>query len=458
MKDKSFLKQLLLIALPISIQSLFQASLSVIDQFMVGQLGEASISAIAFSGKFMGILSFTIFAISGTASIMIAQYIGNKDKDGVKKTFSLNLMLGLVIGVLFFILGFFFTKNIISLYTNDQAVIPIGTTYLKYVAWTIFPILGSSLMNAYLQNNKKSYMTMIAGLFSVVCNTLMNWLLIFGVDGVIPALGVEGAAIATLATQYISFTILLIFTIVTSHKSEYKLSFKAIKFSKAFIKTNMIIAAPLILTEFMWSLGESVYAVIYGHISTEAMAAMANISPVISLSIGFFSGLATASGILTGQRLGEKDEVGAYKYAKRFIIIAIVGSLLMGLVLILIARPYANIYKVSDISKQMTVNIMIVYSLVLWTKVSNMVCGRIIQSGGRTVFNLIINLLGTWAFGIPLGFLAANVFNLEIQWVYLLISLEELIRCLLCFGLIKTKKWIHFISSDKEDVLEEATL
>ena len=122
MKDKTFLKQMLLIALPISIQSLFQASLSVIDQFMVGQLGEESISAIAFGGKFMGILIFTIFAISGTASIMMAQFIGNKEKKGVNKAFSFNLYLGLIVAAIFFVLSFFFTKPIISIYTSDDAV------------------------------------------------------------------------------------------------------------------------------------------------------------------------------------------------------------------------------------------------------------------------------------------------------------------------------------------------
>jgi Na+-driven multidrug efflux pump len=143
------------------------------------------------------------------------------------------------------------------------------------------------LLSAYLQNNKKSILTMISGFICIICNTLLNWLLIYGI-GIFPELGVKGAAIATMVTQYVGCTILIIFAIVVSRKSEIKLGFD-VKFDKKFIKTNMIIALPLIITEFMWSLGESIYAGIYGHMSNEAMAAMANISPVISLSIGFFS-------------------------------------------------------------------------------------------------------------------------------------------------------------------------
>lgn len=455
MKDKTFLRQMLLIALPISIQSLFQASLSVIDQFMVGQLGEASISAIAFGGKFMGILTFTIFAISSTASIMMAQFIGNKEKKGVNKAFSFNLYLGLIVAAIFFVLSFFFTKPIISIYTSDDTVIPLGVSYLKIISFNVFPILGGALLNAYLQNNNRSYLTMIAGLFSVICNTLLNWLFIFGFKA-IPAMGVSGAALATLITQYLAFTMLLIFTFFTVHKSEYKINPLKCEIDKAFVKKNMIIAAPLIITEFMWSLGESIYATIYGHMSTNAMAAMANISPVISLSIGFFSGIAAASGILTGQKLGEKDKDGAYLYAKRFIIIELVGSVIMGLLLIALAVPYSKIYKVSQESKDMTVSIMIVYSIVLWAKVSNMVAGRIIQSGGKTIFNLVINLCGTWVVGIPLGFLAANVFNLSIGWVYFVISIEEIVRCILCFILIKSKKWIKFIATEGELTPQEA--
>ena len=444
MKDKSFIKSLFLIALPISIQSLFQSSLSVIDQFMVGSLGEQPINAIAFSGKYLGILNYTIFAISGTASIMMAQYIGNKENNGVKKAFLFNLILSLGVGIIFFILGFFAPNFIISLYTNDQIIIGLGADYLKIVSLNIFPLLLSSLLSAYLQNNKKSILTMISGFICIICNTLLNWLLIYGI-GIFPELGVKGAAIATMVTQYVGCSILIIFAIVVSRKSEIKLGFD-VKFDKKFIKTNMIIALPLIITEFMWSLGESIYAGIYGHMSNEAMAAMANISPVISLSIGFFSGVSTAAGIMTGQKLGERDENGAFTYAKRFCIIGVIGSFIMGLLLIVIAKPYSNIYKnLSELSRQMTVSIMIVYSLVLWSKVSNMISGRIIQSGGKTTFNLVINLLGTWVFGIPLGLLAANVLKLDIELVYLMISIEEIIRCTLCFILIKSKRWIKII-------------
>ncbi len=450
MKNQSFIKKLLLIALPISIQSLFQSSLSVIDQFMVGQLGEESISAIAFCGKYMGIISFTIFAITGTASIMMAQYIGNNDKEGVKKTFSLNITLGAIVSLIFLLLGLLIPNIILSLYTNDLAVIPLGTIYLRIVALTILPILANSMMNSYLQNNNKAYISLIVGLISVIVNTILNAILINGVNGFISPMGVKGAAIATLTTQYLSFILLLIFTIFVSRRSEFKLRYILNKVDKSFLKKNMIIATPLIITEFMWSLGESVYAVIYGHISTEAMAAMANMTPIISLSIGFFSGVAAASGILCGKEIGEHNESEAYKYAKRFIKIELIGSILMGILIICIAIPYANIYKVSAISKAMTVNIMIVYAVVLWSKVSNMVCGRIIQSGGVTIINLIINLVGTWIVGIPLGLLAANVLHLEIHLVYLLISIEEIVRCLLCFGIIKTKKWINFIGEEVE--------
>lgn len=447
MEKKSFVKDLLLIALPISIQALFQASLSVIDQFMVGKLGEESISAIAFGGKFSGILTFTIYAISGTASIMMAQYIGKKDPDGVKKSFALNSFLGGIVAFVFFILAFFGTNLVLKCYTNDNNVISLGEGYLRVVALSYLPILGASMINGYLQNNNKSYLTMIVGLLSVVLNTLLNWILIFGNDLVNP-LGVFGAGLATMITQYTGFVLLIIFALFTSKKSDYKLSLNIKGINKPFIKKNMMIAAPFIFTEFMWSLGESVYSSIYGHMSTEAMAAMANIGPVISLTIGFFSGLAAATGILTGQKLGEKDGKMAYKYAKRFIATELIGSVLMGLLVILIAKPYSSIYNVSDESKQMTVRILYVYGIVLWAKVSNMVSGRIIQSGGKTTLNMIINLIGTWVFGIPLGFLAANIWNLSIEWVYLIISIEEIIRCILCFIIIKSKKWIRYIAEE----------
>lgn len=395
MDKKSFIKNLLLIALPISIQSLFQASLSVIDQVMVGQLGEESISAIAFSGNYLGIFTYTIMAISGTASILIAQFIGKKDNNSVIKAFNLNLLVGAVIASIFLALGLTIPKLIVSFFTNDGFVQTLGSGYLQLVSLNIIGVLICSLLTSYLQNNKKAYLTMIAGLIAVVTNTLLNSLLIFGV-GPFPELGVMGAGLATVITEYILVTLMLFFAIFTSKKSEFKLKLTLKGINKSFIRMNFIIALPMIFTEFMWSLGESVYSSIYGHMSNEAMAAMANIFPVISLSIGFFSGVAAAAGVMVGQALGERDGEKAYSYAKKLLLIEFIGSLIFGVVIILIAKPYANIYAVSAKSKAMTVSILYVYAIVLWTKVSNMVAGKIIQSGGKTFFNMLINLLGTW--------------------------------------------------------------
>ena len=411
---------------------------------MVGQLGVSSISSISFSGKYLAISNFTLFAISSTASILMAQFIGQKNKENVKKAFALNFTFSLILGLIFTLIGILFTKVIMTFYTNDESVISEGVKYLKIASLTGILTSFISMFSSYLHNNKKAYFTTISSMVAVILNALLNYLLIFG-NYNFPKLGVVGASYATVISQVVNLTLITIFFIITNIKSEYKISFRLNNISRDFFNNTIIILTPLFLTELMWSLGQNVFGSIYGHTSTEASAAMANISPVVGLTIGFFSGVSNACGIMCGNILGTKDESLSMKYAKRFILISIIGSIIIGIIVSIFAKTYANIFNVSDTCKQMTVYILYVDGAYLWSKVTNMVTGRIIQSGGNTKISFVINIIGTWIVGIPLGLLASKVLKLDIWYIYAFICFEEVLRVILSLWFIYKKKWINFI-------------
>ncbi len=200
----------------------------------------------------------------------------------------------------------------------------------------------------------------------------------------------------------------------------------------------------LFVCEASWSLGENVYAAIYGRIGTEQSAAMTLTAPIQGLAIGALCGLSQAAGVIVGKRLGGEDYDGAYRAAKRLMVYGAVGASVLCAVVLLTSGAYVEIYQVSRTVKRLTRQILFVYALAAPFKVLNMILGGgILRSGGRTAYVMGIDMLGTWGFGVPLGLLGAFVWRLPIASVYLLLSLEECIRFAISMAVFRRKRWMR---------------
>ena len=201
---------------------------------------------------------------------------------------------------------------------------------------------------------------------------------------------------------------------------------------------------PLFVCEASWSLGENVCAAIYGRMGTEQSAAMTLTAPIQGLAIGALCGLSQAAGVIVGKRLGGEDYDGAYRAAKRLMVYGAVGASVLCAVVLLTSGAYVEIYQVSRTVKRLTRQILFVYALAAPFKVLNMILGGgILRSGGRTAYVMGIDMLGTWAFGVPLGLLGAFVWRLPIASVYLLLSLEECIRFAISMAVFRRKRWMR---------------
>ena len=201
---------------------------------------------------------------------------------------------------------------------------------------------------------------------------------------------------------------------------------------------------PLFVCEASWSLGENVYAAIYGRMGTEQSAAMTLTAPIQGLAIGALCGLSQAAGVIVGKRLGGENYDGAYRAAKRLMVYGAVGASVLCAVVLLTSGAYVEIYQVSRTVKRLTRQILFVYALAAPFKVLNMILGGgILRSGGRTAYVMGIDMLGTWGFGVPLGLLGAFVWRLPIASVYLLLSLEECIRFAISMAVFRRKRWMR---------------
>lgn len=442
---REFYKEIRDIAVPITMQSFFQSSVSVIDQIMVGQLGSTSIAGAGLGGKFSSLLIVTVSGIATGAGILISQYYGSKSEKGVNDSFIINLFFALLVGAAFTLISVLFPKAIMSIYSTDAATIESSASYLKIVSFGFIPMTLTLIVSSLLRCIGYASYPMIASIISVILNTILNYFLIFG-KFVFPELGLNGAAYATDIARICEFIIIFILFIKVKKRDKLYISIHT-KFKINFIKKVFAVLYPILICEFLWSLGENGYAMIYGRIGTDACAAMTLTNPIQSLLIGLFSGIASAAGIIAGKALGQSRYDDAYAISEKMFEMGIAGSVIFGILLSVFSSLYVRIFSVSAEVKQNTVYILYAFSIILFVKVSNMILGGgTLRSGGNTRIVMFIDIIGTWIVGIPMGVMAAFVFNLPIYMVYFILSLEEVVRLIISLVVFKKRIWMRNIT------------
>ena len=437
--ENSFRRELIGIALPVTLQSLLQSSFAMVDQLMIGQLGSESIAGIGLGGKFASIYTVVLGAVAAAAGIMTAQYVGAEDEEGVGRGYYLNLFLGLLLAAGFMAVCCLFPHEVMRLYTKDGGVRSQAANYLQIYAVS-FPLSAiSTIMAVFLRCIGKAVWPLAASFFSVLLNTGLNYLFIFGA-GPAPAMGVRGAAVASVIAQAAG---LVLTGVYFWHLGKERRPCRSFSMSKKSWVQYLGILMPILVCEFVWSLGENGYAVIYGRLGTDSCAAMTMTGPVQGLKIVLLSGVTQEAGIMIGRRLGKAAYEEAYRDGKRMMLCGVMGSAVLSLLLLLLGRTYVSVYNVDLQVQAISYRILLVFALISPIKVQNMILGGgIIRSGGMTRYVMWIDMIGTWVFGVPLGCLAAFVWKLPIPQVYFILSLEEVVRFILSVIIFRRRNWM----------------
>ena len=440
-----FMKSLCKIAIPVTLQSMLQASFSIVDQIMIGQLGETNISAVGLCGNFSLIFSVVIGAISTVAGILIAQFIGAEDIKEAWSSFDLSLICGIIISTLFLLAAGVLPLHILKLYTKDMSIINTGAVYFRIVAFSYIPMAVSNILSAWLRCREHATIPFLASFGAVAVNTGLNYLLIFGKSG-LPCMGIKGAAIATLISQLFNLIFIVIGFIYSIRKDGDK-PVLSLHFKKLTIRDYLIMIMPILVSEFLWSLGQNVESAVYGHLGISNLAAYTLTCPIQGLIVGALSGLSAAAGVMIGKRLGGKEYDEAYEESKKIMYAGLIGSLAVSALLILLAGEYTGLYRVNHSVKELGKILLIIFSLYAPVKVENMILGGgIIRSGGNTKIIMAIDIVGTWCIGIPLCLLAAYIFKWGIVGVYTLLTTEEIFRLVVSLIIFKRRKWMISLS------------
>ena len=328
MTEESFFKKSIKIAVPVALQAMLQSSFSLIDQVMVGQLGKRAIAAVEVGGKPGFVFTFVSGAVATVTGIMVSQYMGKEDDEKVDVSMSVNMLVMIAIALITTMACLFVPGLLTGIFTKDMAVIETGASYVRIVS-LIYPLSGiSSILAIQIRCRDHSEYPLFISAAAAIINTTLNFVLIFGHFGM-PALGVRGAAIASVASQIVNLALMIYF-----YNKICKLHF-CIRMNSSEIGQYAAMLLPIVLNEFLWTVGQNVNTFIYGHMGTDELAGMSLTGPVQGLSIGALSGISQAAGILIGKRLGEHEYDKAYEESKKLCIYGFIGSALLSFIIII---------------------------------------------------------------------------------------------------------------------------
>lgn len=450
-QDKAFFKQALVITLPFAFQNLISALLNMIDTVMIGGLGETEIASVGLSNQVYFLFHLLLFGVNSGAAIFTAQFWGNRDVKGIRKVLGIALASGTSVSLLFILFGLVAPAFILSLFSGDPEVIRLGSGYLRLVSISyIFTAITFAYAFA-LRSTEQVTLTVIINFIALSINTCFNYLLIYGHYG-FPRLEVNGAAIATVLARFVEALIIIAVTygkkLVPAGKLKEMVDIK-IDFVRQYFNTTI----PVIMNEFLWALGLTMFAVVYARMGTGTFAAINIFATVERISMVVFFGLAQAAAVMIGHRIGAGEEGEALCYAKRFCSMGPILGIMTGVGLILAADPILSVYNVPLGVIVTTKKIIMVFAMIMPFKIFNSInVVGVLRSGGDTRFSLFLDTVGIWLIAVPLAFLSGLVWKLPPAQVYLLTALEEIFKLILGVNRLLTGKWINNLTQTNYSV------
>lgn len=438
--DQAFYKRLFAVAAPIVLQQLITTSVQLVDNVMVGRLGEQAIGSVSVVNQLYFVVILITFGALGGAGIFSAQYFGSRDFEKLKQTFRFKLLIGFGVAVVSFILFSLFGETLISLFTDNPVTIQGGLDYLNIAKWSAFPwILSVAIGNTFRETGITKPLLKIS-IVAIFTNTALNFVMIFGMFG-FPALGIVGAALATLIARFVELGLTLI--LLKRSGEHFNTEIKEIfKIDKKILASIVLMALPLTLNEALWSSGQTVFLHAYSTRGDSALAAM-NISGAISqLVFVTFGGIATAVAVLVGNTLGTNDLEKAKDNARKLIAFAVVFAMFAGVILFILSFFILNIYDVSEATKNIARFSIRVNAIFIPVYSFNVAIYFTLRSGGDTKSTLLMDAGYMWVVTVPIAMLLAYLTNLPVIYMFLIVQMMDIPKTM--FGLSRYKKgyWV----------------
>jgi len=439
---KAFTNRLIILSLPIMLQNLLSSALSFTDTLMIGRIGESALAAVGLANQMFFLISVFFFGVSSGAAIFLSQYWGAHDLKSMHHVMGLACLLGVGGAVVSSLLSLVFPQAIMHIFTDDPSVVARGREYLLFAGGSYIFTAVVSVFSTALRSTGDAKTPMFMTLFSMVLNIILNYLLIYGKFG-FPRMEVVGAALATSISRLLEMVLLLVYIYGKKHPVSASLS-QMFTFGKKLASRYFLTCIPVILNEMFWSLGMTTYKIAYSRMGIEVIASV-NVSEAIQdLFFVALMGIANASAIIIGNRIGQNLLDTAHKNARQIMGISLVVGSVLGFLLILASSVVVIPFGLSVRVGRMTTLSLISLGFLLPIKALNMVTiTGILRSGGDTRFSMLTELSGVWLIGVPCAFFGGLVLHLPIYFLFLFVAFDEVFKLTLSLARVRSGKWMN---------------
>jgi len=454
---KAFYKSVLTLLIPIIIQQFITSFVSLLDNVMVGSLGTEAISAASIANQVMLVYNLAIFGGMSGASIFGAQFYGKRDMDGMRYTFRYKLYFGVLCSaaaiLVYLLCGQGFIDSFLRGESNggDLALtLRSGCNYLYIMLWGLPPFALVQVYAGTLRESGETRAPMFAGICAILTNLAGNWILIFGNLGA-PAMGVEGAAIATVISRYVE----LLIVVIHAHRHTDRYVFIAGAYKSPYVPGKLALritrtAAPLLVNEILWSLGMTFINQFYSSRGLNAVAALNINGTAFNLFCVIMFAMGSAVSIMVGQRLGAGRMEEARDVDRKLIFLTEVVHIVMGGLLILVSPLIPRLYNVSPEVQDLTRRLLVIVGLTLPIHSFAHVAYFTIRSGGRTVITFFFDAVYTWTVTVLLAFLLTRYTDWPIVDIYCCVMFIDIVKVVIGLLMIRSGFWVRNVVNDPE--------
>ncbi len=435
------------IALPVGLQNILFISLNFVDSLMVGRLGQTEFNAVGLGGQYYFLINLFVVGTASASVIYMSQYFGNDDIKGYRKSSGLAILSCLIIGLLAGGLAILLPAKIMRIFTEDSAVINSGIRYLSIIGFQL-PIMSVMLPLAMASRaSRNAKLPLIISSISLISNTALNYLLIFGKFG-FPKFGVSGAALATLISS--ALALLLYVIIINTTQNALRGSLKDfLNIDKAFIAKVYSTGWTVIVHECLWSLGISLFVLILSRTSTDGYTSYQIASKFVKFSFIFIMAISSSASVTIGMLLGRKDIDKALIYEKMYSKTQVVINTVVAILIVVITYYLVDLFKVSEAIKSDAFYTTIALCLFLPLKsYSGMQAAGILRAGGDTKIPVFMELAGTYLVDVPVLYILLNYSNLTTPQIIFFASSGSILTSILLYRRVKSKKWAKNLISE----------
>ena len=448
----SFLKKIAVIAVPVALQNLLTTTGSMVDTMMIASLGQTEVGAVGLCAQFSSLMFSGYWGFVGGGMLFFAQYWGAKDNEGINRSYGLTLTCMMSVGFLFCLLAVCFPEAVMRLYTDKENIRRIGVEYLRTAGFAYPLMVFSMAMSALLRCTGKVRIPLWGSVAGVFTNIFLNWVLIFGNLGA-PAMGVRGAATATVIAQAVNCSVILLAARRSGHA--YLLAVRRhFRWTRQFIGAYLKKCFPIICNEVLIGVGNMVINVVLGRQPEEAIAALAVFRTLEGLVIGFFAGFSNASSVLVGTEVGAGRPDVAFGRAWRLIYLCQSFIALLGSVLICFHTPILTVMGMRGESFRLAFGMMLIYLSFGIVRMGNWTQNDTFRAAGDATYGTVLEIVFMWVMLIPLVCVSGLILHWPTLAVFALCYADEPIRYVLMQRHLFSGRWIRPVTPEGERALQ----